>query len=141
MKTYFMFTSTAFSPTPAELDPVDPDFINDGLYAMELADFIVRGLEACGHDHLRRGQDDWGHYIILKHDRKFELMVGCSNTEDTHNGLPEHRVFLRPDKPVIRRFFRKIDVSADVESLSASISDLLENDSRIGDLRMGDEPF
>ena len=131
MKTQFTFTSDAFAPRPGELDEAHDDYINPGLYALELADFLVAGLAGKGFEVGFRCQEDWGHWMELVHDGGYTLALGCSNTESTVGGKPEHRVFVTPDKPVIRKLFRKIDVRADVERLVDALGRILAESPQI----------
>jgi hypothetical protein len=125
METAFLITSSSFSPTPAELDEEDADYINPGVFALELADFLARELELKGYTVRFRCQEDWGHWLELKHDGKYTLAVCCANTGETIDGKIEHRVFLEPRKPFVRRFFKKIDVQRDVEKLFATLKGIL----------------
>ena len=68
----------------------------------------------------------------LEHEGKFTLAVGCSNTEEFYEGHAEHRIFLRPDKPIIRKLFKKIDVRSDLGKLTTTLRELLE-DSPLND--------
>lgn len=108
LKTEFLFTSKAFSPTAGELDEDNNfDFINPGLYALELADFLEKELSQHGYAKKSRCQEDWGHWLELEHTGNFTLAVCCVNTGDEIDGEPEHRVFTQPDRPVIRKFLKK----------------------------------
>ncbi|MGC1496567.1 MAG: hypothetical protein WA790_12230 [Sulfitobacter sp.] len=138
MKTLFLFTSATFSATPGELDEWHDDFINPGLYALELARFLERELAQRGYPFKTQCQEDWGHWMELEHDGKFTLGLGCSNTQEEFDGQTEHRIFITPDKPIIRRFFKKINVRNDVEKLAATLRELLKNSSAISNLRIED---
>lgn len=136
METHFLITSAEFSPTPGELDQEHDDFINPGLYALELANFLERKLTQRGYPTRFRCQEDWGHWMELEHQGKFTLAVCCANTGADVDGQAEHRIFLNPDKPVIRKFFKKIDVRSDLEKLAATLRELLESDSAIKTVRV-----
>ena len=136
MNTHFLVTSSAFSATPGELDESHEDFINPGVYALELADFLEHELSKRGYPTKFRCQEDWGHWIELEHAGGYTLAVGCSNAGDGGEGQVEHRIFLVPDKPIIRKFFKKIDVRQDLERLSAAIEELLNESTLIDDIRI-----
>ena len=138
METHFLLTSTSFSPTSGELNDEHDDFINPGLYALELADFLASELAQRGYPIRFRCQEDWGHWLELEHDGKFTLAVCCANTEETFADQPEHRVFLEPRKPVIRKFFKKIDVQSDVEKLATTLKEIFESSASIDNVRIED---
>jgi hypothetical protein len=138
MKTHFLVTSSSFFATPGELDDEHEDYINPGAYALELGDFLEKNLKQYGYSVKFRCQEDWGHWLELEHDRKYTLAVCCGSTGESTAQNAEHRVFVRPDKPVIRRFFKKIDVKADVEKLASTLKEILESSPLIESVR--DEP-
>ncbi len=138
METHFLITSAEFSPTPGELDDEHDDFINPGLYALELANFLEAELAHRGYPTKFRCQEDWGHWMELKHEGNYTLAVGCANTGETVDGQAEHRVFISPDKPVIRKFFKKIDVRSDLKKLATTLRELLESSSAIKEVRVED---
>lgn len=138
METHFLITSTEFSATPGELNDEHDDYINPGIYALELANFLESELKQRGYPTKFRCQEDWGHWMELEHDGKYTLAVCCANTGETFDGQTEHRVFVTPDKPVIRKFFKKIDVQNDLEKLTAALRDVFENSSVISNIRVED---
>lgn len=138
MKTHFIITSAAFSPTAGELDEDHDDFINDGIYALELGNFLEAELSQRGYRAKFRCQEDWGHWMELKHDGGFTLAIGCANAGEDTDGQAEHRIFLVPDKPVIRKFLRKIDVQQDLERLATTLKDLLRDSPLILKFRVED---
>ncbi|MEO9899047.1 MAG: hypothetical protein ABJD13_20910 [Paracoccaceae bacterium] len=136
METHFLITSSEFSATAGELDDEHDDYINPGLYALEFANFLERELTQRGYPAKFRCQEDWGHWMELEHQGKFTLAVCCASTGEDIDGQAEHRVFLSPDKPVIRRFFKKVDVRSELEQLAATLRDVLESSSIIKNLRI-----
>ena len=139
METHFLITSGEFVATPGELDDEHDDYINPGLYALAFADFLERELTQRGYPAKFRCQEDWGHWMELEHKGNFTLAVGCANTGEDIDGQSEHRVWLSPDKPVIRKFFKKIDVQSDLEKLAATLREVLESSSAINNIRIEDE--
>lgn len=135
MNTHFLITSSAFSATPGELDEAHEDFINPGVYALELADFLEDELSQRGYPVRFRCQEDWGHWMELEHEGKYTLAVCCSNAGEDVEGQVEHRIFLVPDKPVIRKLFKKIDVRADLEKLTTTLAELLKDSPLIDGIR------
>ena len=137
LDTHFLFDSRAFKPMIVELDESYEEFINPGLYALELADFLVQGLETEGYKIKFRCQEDWGHYIEIAHAGRYALTVGCCNTGDVSGELETHRVFVKPDTPVIRRWFKRIDVSAEVTQLALTIRNILQTSEHVSNIRLG----
>ena len=136
METHFLITSAEFAATPGELDDQHDDYINPGIYALELADFLERELAQHGYPAKFRCQEDWGHWMELEHQGKFTLAVCCANTGEEIDGRAEHRVFISPEKPVIRKFFKKIDVRSDLEKLGTTLREVFESNSAISNLRI-----
>ena len=136
MKTVYVFSSDLFAPIPSELDETDDDFINPGIFARKLAGFIRNGL--LQHDYQIEFQcnEDWGIWMEVRHDRKYTLAVGCSNIDEPNGDKTRHRVFVVPDKPVIRKWFRKINVQSDVEKLVAALGEILESVPEITDISL-----
>lgn len=135
METHFLITSGEFAATPGELDDKHDDYINPGIYALEFADFLERELAQRGYPAKFRCQEDWGHWMELEHQGNFTLAVCCANTGEEIDGQTEHRVFLSPDKPVIRKLFKKIDVRSDLEKLGKILREVLEGNSAINNVR------
>lgn len=131
MGTHFLFASKEFSPTAGELDDEHDDYINPGAYALELGDFLEKELGLRGYPAKFRCQEDWGHWMELDHQGNFTLAVCCSNTGEDIDGQAEHRVFLSPEKPYVRKLFKKIDISSDLERLTKTIQDVLESNPDI----------
>lgn len=135
MINHVIFTSRAFRPTPSELNEDHEDYINPGIFALELADFLADGLSKHGYPIRFRCQEDWGHWMEVEHSGDFKLALGCANVEDDDGLTDQHRIIiLKPTKPIVRKLFRKIDVREPVGALLGTICEILERDSRISDL-------
>lgn len=128
------FSSSAFRPRPTELDEANEDFINPGVYALELADYLVAQLSSRGYPVRSRCQEDWGHWVEFQHDGDFRLALGCSNFPTNDNDPNQHRIFVEPNKPVVKKLFRKIDVRQPVGALVGTICEILETDPRVTNL-------
>lgn len=134
MVTEYRFTSERFKPTPGELNETHDDYINPGVYARELAEFLIKGLASEGYATKCRIVEHWGNWIELQHDGNFALAVCCSNLDDMGNGRTRHRVSTDPHTPYIRKFLRKIDVQPTVLGLSAALSRILAASPDISDI-------
>lgn len=72
----------------------------------------------------------------LEHEGKYTLAVCCSNAGEDIEGRVEHRIFIVPDKPVIRKLFKKIDVRNDLEKLTAALEGLFTDSQLIDGIRI-----
>ena len=134
MKTRFTFKSKRFSSTAGEADHTHPDYINDGRYAKQLADFLEKHLAQENVTVSRNITEDWGRWLEIDHSGKFTLAIGCGDYGD------RHLVFVVPDKPVIRRFLKKIPVKSDVDSLVRKLNKIFSNSEDIHDLTLTEDP-
>ena len=136
MDTHYTFSSTLFSPTTGELNEEHDDYINPDVFAKELADYMERELLKHGYKIKFRCAEDWGHWLELEHEGAYTLAICCSNASDFDNGETSHRVFTHPDKPFIRKWFRKVDVRTDIERLSLTVKSILVADQKITNVQL-----
>lgn len=139
METHFLFYSDQFAATAGEQDESHEDFINPGLFAKELADFLETRLAKHGYKIKFKCAEDWGQWLEIEHTGKFTLAVCCANSGDEKDHLIEHRVFITPATPHIRKFFRKIDISATIETLGSTLRQILEDEKTISDITVEEE--
>ncbi len=135
MQTHYLITSNYFPATKGELDPEHEDFINEGIFALGLADFLASKLADQGYPTKFRCQEDWGHWLELEHEGKFTLAVCCTSTQETFEEQSEFRVFLSPDKPIVRKLFKKISVEDDLNRLSNALNKIFEDSAEIENVR------
>lgn len=64
--------------------------------------------------------EDWGWWCGIKNEG-YELSYGCSSYDRSDDFV----VFVKPDRPQIRRWFKKIDVADRVEALNEAIFSIL----------------
>lgn len=136
MDTHFTFSSDKFRPTPSELNENHEDFINDGFFAKELAKYLETKLIERRYSVKFRCAEDWGQWLELEHDGKYTLAIGCSNASSLQNGFAYHHVFISPDKPVIKKMFRRIDIGDEICALSHALRGILMNDPKIVDVEV-----
>ncbi len=141
MKTQYTFESNKFQSTLAEQDESHEDFINPGIYGRELANYLMTELQVHKYRVCFHCPEDWGYWIEIEHDRGYTLGFGCSNIDhvDPNINLNLHRVFVTPDKSVIRpmkHWFRKVNVHKDVEKLVATIGAILSCDEQISNIAL-----
>ncbi len=69
-------------------------------------------------------KEDWGWCVSLKTTHGFKQWIGCQYAFDDRGdyGL---QCFVRPDKPVIWRWFRRIDITERTAALKQAIEDVL----------------
>ncbi len=141
MRTSLSFKSNLFHPVPEELDEEHENYINPGIFACELANFLEQGLNANDYKITFRCSEDWGYWQEIEHDGKYTLAIGCSNIVQQENDFSEHRVFVKPDGPIIRparRLFKKTYVQKNVERLVSTLEILLNSHDQIWDVIVGE---
>ena len=133
MQTHVEFRSDRFPPVDGEDDEVNP-----GRYGKRLAQFVQRGLKERGIATDEPIAEDWGWCVPVNNDQ-FRIWVGCGNYEEYPDGF---LCFIEPQKPFVRKWFKKIDPTARVSAVRAALDDLL-NAEGIRDkkwLEMADGP-
>ncbi len=125
MKTNIEFKSELFSAYDGEEDEINP-----GRYGKRLAEYIHKEIQNFGVDVNDIYSEDWGWVVPVKHD-EFSVWIGCGNYEEYENGF---FVFVEPSKPVIRKWFRKIDTTGVVSKVKESIEKVLKANDGIVDV-------
>ena len=127
MKTHVEFRSNAFPAYEWEDEKINP-----GQYGKRLADFLYTGLQALGYEAFEPIAEDWG-WMISVENKAFPLWIGCGNYEE----YPEDGFlcFIEPHKPVIRKFFKKIDTKEQVEKLQQALDTIISNNQDIHDTK------
>ena|SRR6266496_2245036 len=128
MKTHVEFRSDKFPPCEGEEKQINP-----GRWGKRLADFLVSGLKPHGFDVEEPFAEDWGWVVPITNER-FRLWIGCGNYEEYPEG-DGFLCFIEPHKPVVRRWFRKIDTTERVIALQAAMQRLLSSEPSIRDIR------
>lgn len=139
MRTRHTFESSRFQPRPEELDDSHEDYINPGVFARDLADFLESGLRERGISVSFRCSEDWGYWQEIEHPGDFTLALGCSNLDEADKEPTTHHVFVSPSTPTIRplkRWFRKTDIRNDVERLVDAVGDVLRSDPQITNISL-----
>ena len=118
------FQSPAFPP-----DADDEELVNSHcMHGHALATYIGGKIVNHGFKVKRYVAEDWGWYCEVENP-EFELWYGVS-------AMDEDRFLIQfcPNKPTIRRWFKKIDVSDRLTSLQHAVLKVLkETDSRVAD--------
>lgn len=143
LETEFVIRSTLFPPTKGEKEEYNDwdsseDFINPGLWAKNLALFLIEQLRIHGFDPDQdRTVEDWGNVVSVATTipTLLGLAVGCANyhAEDGQDGDDDeyHLVFTMPDTGTVRRWFKTIDVSDEVMRLADTIQTIFETNDGI----------
>ena len=133
MRTHVEFRSNKFPSYENDVEGVN---WNAGIYGKRLADYLVEKLPQHGIEVARHLAEDWGWYIEIKHDGGFTLSVGCGSYQEYENGF---LCFVEPSKPLLRRWFKKIDVSSSINRTASALDSILTGDPEITALRWWEE--
>lgn len=133
MEKLIRFRSNQFPSHNTDVE--GPNFEN-GVYGKRLADYLSDRLISHGYQIADCFAEDWGWMVCIEHDRKYPLFVGCGHSEEFEDGF---LCFVEPNKPEIRRWFRKIDVREDVSKLQGALKAILENDPLIYSVEFVDQ--
>ena len=128
MQTKVKFRSDQFASYVSDVE--GPNFEN-GVFGKRLAEYLSEKLQNHGFEVADCFAEDWGWEVDIKHDRNFPLFIGCGHSEEFDNAF---LCFIEPDRPMIRRWFRKIDVQDVVLSLCGALKLILESDGEIYDI-------
>jgi hypothetical protein len=133
MRTHVEFRSNKFASYENDIEGVN---WSAGVYGKRLADYLAERLPQHGIEVARHLAEDWGWYIEIEHDGGFTLSVGCGRYQEYENGF---LCFVEPSKPVIRRWFKKIDISSSIKRTASALDSILNGDPEITELRWWDE--
>lgn len=122
MKTVVEFRSDRFPAYDSEDEQINP-----GRFGKRLADFISEGLAKQGFEAEELIAEDWGWVIPIKNE-SFRLWIDCANYEEYPDGF---LCFIKPNKPFVRRFLKKIPTRDRVESLQAALDKTLSEEAGI----------
>lgn len=125
MKTQVEFRSDKFPPYEGEEEQINP-----GLWGKRLAEFLVLRLSEKGIKTHAIIAEDWGWYIPVQNDG-FRLAVCCGHQDGDDN---EFLCFTDPATPVVKKFFKKIDASAQLTELTDALQQILSSDPDIRDV-------
>ena len=126
MRKVIEFKSEKFPPYEGEEEET-----NAGLWGRRLAEYLQAKLPEFGISVLGIGPEDWGWMVELE-SNDFPLWIGCGHQD----GLDDQFFcFVEPSKPFIRKWFRKIDTTGQVNRATEALLNLLEADAEIHDVR------
>ncbi len=125
MKTQVSFRSGKFPPYNGEEEQINP-----GLWGRRLAEYLVSRLAAMGVTTGEIAPEDWGYYIpIANEGARLALCCGHQYGDDD-----EFLCFTDPSTPIVKKLFRRIDVTADLTRLVSVLEEILASDPDITDV-------
>lgn len=116
MKTQVEFKSDKFPPYDGEEEEINP-----GLWGKRLAEYLQENLSAHGLNVTGIGAEDWGWMVELEND-EFPLWIGCGHQNGDND---EFLCFIEPSEPYIRKWFKKIDTTAQVGRVAEALKKII----------------
>ncbi len=120
------FKSEKFPPYEGEEEDINP-----GLWRKRLAEYLQNRLPSLGVPVVCIGSEDWG-WMVEIDNKDFPLWIGCGHQ---YGPADQFVCFVEPSKPVIRKWFRKIDTTAQVHRVTEALLKILESDNDIYDIK------
>jgi trehalose-6-phosphatase len=125
MKTQVELQSSKFPPYEGEEEQINP-----GLWGKRLAEYWVQKLSERGIQADEIIGEDWGWYVPIKNEG-FRLAICCGHQNGDDD---EFLCFTDPDTPIIKKLFKKIDVTAQLTRLTEAMQQILASDPEIRDV-------
>ena len=125
MKTQVEFRSSKFPPYEGEEEEINP-----GLWGKRLAEYLVRKLADQGIMTEAIIGEDWGYYIPV-HNEGLKLAICCGHQDGNDD---EFLCFTDPATPIVKKFFKKIDATAELSRLTEALQQILSADPDIQDV-------
>ncbi len=125
MKTQVEFRSAKFPACDGE-----DELLNPGLWGKRLAEYLTGKLAEKGIETGEMNAEDWGWYIPIT-DGEFELGLGCGHQFGDDD---EFLCFTEPSAPVMKKFFKTIDVTEPLTRLTEALKEILSADPDIRDV-------
>ena len=129
MNTQVTFRSDKFPPYDGEQEQINP-----GLWGKRLAEYFVEKLKGTGIETDEIIPEDWGWYVPIKNEG-FRLAICCGHQNGDDD---EFLCFTDPDKPVIKKLFKKIDATEQLTRLVAAMERILASDPDIRNVEWTD---
>jgi len=126
MKTQVEFRSSKFPPYEVEQEQINP-----GLWGKRLAEYLREKLRTDGIQTGDIYSEDWGWALPIQNET-FPTWLGCGHQDGADD---EFLVFIEPSKPLIRKWFKKIDTTAFVGRVAVTLQKILASDPEIRDVR------
>ena len=122
MKTQVEFRSSKFPPYEGEEEQINP-----GLWGKRLAEYFVEKLAERGIATEGMIAEDWGWYVPIRNEG-FRLALCCGHQ---YGDDDQFLRFTDPDKPIVKKLFKKIDATAELTRLTGAMQQILSSDPEI----------
>ena len=125
MKTQVEFRSNKFPPYEGEETQINP-----GLWGKRLAEYLVQKLAERGIKTEHIIAEDWGWYIPIPNEG-FRLAVCCGHQYGDDDVF---LCFTDPITPILKKWFKRIDATAQLTRLTEALQQILASDPEIKDV-------
>ena len=125
MKTQVEFRSSKFPPYEGEEKQINP-----GLWGKRLAEYPAQKLAEKGIATEEMVAEDWGWYVPVRNEG-FRLALCCGHQNGDDN---EFVCFTDPSTPIVKKFLKKIDATAQLTRLTEALQQILASDPEIRDI-------
>ncbi|MDH3560293.1 MAG: hypothetical protein OEN52_04990, partial [Gammaproteobacteria bacterium] len=125
MKTQVEFRSSRFPAYEGEEEQINP-----GLWGKRLAEYLVQKLAERGIATEEMIAEDWGWYVPVRNEG-FRLAICCGHQDGDDD---EFLCFTDPSTPIVKKFFKKIDATAELTRLTEALQEILALDPEIKDV-------
>ena len=129
MRTHLEFQSPAFDPEPGEDEATNP-----GIFGKRLAEFLAVEFAALGYAKPNVFAEDHGWWVELENP-DFPLALICSSYVTLQNWV----VQIEPSKPFVRKWFKRIDTTAEVAKVADQLETVLTTSGSASQLRWWDD--
>lgn len=119
MKTQVEFRSSKFPPYDGEEEEINP-----GLWGKRLTAYLANALAGHGIETEEMAIEDWGCYLPIRNDGfRLSLCCGHQNGDDD-----QFLLFTEPSRPKVKKLFRTIDATPQLNRLLSAVNTILERD-------------
>jgi hypothetical protein len=130
MKTHVEFRSDKFPPYEGEEEQINPD-----LWGKRLGEYLKEKLSIEGIETGELSLEDWGWCLPVKNE-SFSMWIGCGHYQEYPNG---YLCFVEPGKPFVRKLFKKIKTTQEVNRIVEALDKILTSEPDITDLKWWDK--
>ena len=129
MKTQVRFRSSKFPPYPNEEEQLNP-----GIWGKRLAEHLVVELNKRGIITGEIVAEDWGWLVPVPCERA-PLAICCGHQDGEFD---EFLCFTEPSQPILKKWFKKIDVTDELTQLRGALEQLLASNPDIREIEWSD---
>jgi len=131
VKTQVEFRSSKFPPYPGEEEEINP-----GLWGKRLTEYLAQKLSEKGIVTDEMIIEDWGCYLPVLNEG-FPLALCCGHQDGDDD---QFLCFTEPSTPTVKKLFRRIDATPQLERLVDALRQILASDPDIRDIEWIDVP-